>query len=73
MIRPPNIFRWQFLLCALLLLAGLVGTITHAELTDEQKRQLVLKSRERMRTVPTPTPEESATPRAKPKPAKKPP
>ncbi len=73
LIRPPNIFRWQFLLCLLLLVAGLAGTITHAELTDEQKRQLFLKSRERMRTVPTPTPEESATPRAKPKPAKKPP
>ncbi len=73
MIRPRTIFRWQFLLCALLLFAGLAGTLTHAELTEEQKKQLFLKSRERMRTVPTPTPEESATPRAKPKPAKKPP
>ncbi len=73
LIRPRNIFRWSLLLCALLFLAGIAGTITHAELTEEQKKQLFLKSRERMRTVPTPTPEESATPRAKPKPAKKPP
>lgn len=73
MIRPRNIFRWQFLLCLLLIFAGLAGRMTHAELTEEQKKQLFLKSRERMRTVPTPTPEESATPRAKPKPAKKPP
>jgi len=73
LIRPRNIFRWQFLLCLLLIFAGLAGRMTHAELTEEQKKQLFLKSRERMRTVPTPTPEESATPRAKPKPAKKPP
>ena len=45
----------------------------HAELTEEQKKQLFLKAREKMRTVPTPTPEESATPRRKPKPAKHPP
>ena len=61
------------MLCALLLVAGLAGTITHAELTEEQKKQLFLKTREKMRTVPTPTPEESATPRPKPKPAKHPP
>ncbi len=73
LIRPRNIFRWSLLLCALVFLAGLVGTVTHAELTDEQKKELFLKSRERMRTVPTPTPEESATPRSKPKPAKHPP
>ncbi|MGI8956411.1 MAG: peptidoglycan recognition protein family protein [Chthoniobacterales bacterium] len=73
MIRPRNIVRWQRLFCVLLLLLGLAGTLTHAELTDEQKREIFLKSRERMRTVPTPTPEESATPRHKPKPAKKPP
>lgn len=73
MIRPRNIVRWQRLFCVLLLLIGLAGTVTHAELTDEQKREIFLKSRERMRTVPTPTPEESATPRHKPKPAKKPP
>ncbi|MEO8439605.1 MAG: peptidoglycan recognition family protein [Spartobacteria bacterium] len=73
MIRPRNIFRWQLLLCALLLGLGLAGTMTRAELTDEEKRQLFLNSREKMRTVPTPTPEASATPRRKPKPAERPP
>ncbi|CAN5592831.1 hypothetical protein BH20VER3_BH20VER3_05370 [soil metagenome] len=73
MIRPRNIFRWQFLLCALLLLIGLVGRVTQAELTEEQKKKLFLKAREKMRTVATPTPAESATPRRKPKPAQRPP
>ena len=36
--------RWPFVLCGLLLLAGLAGTITRAELTDEQKKELFLKS-----------------------------
>jgi len=65
--------RCPFLLCAVLLFAGLAGTMTRAELTDEEKKQLFLKSRERMRTVASPTPEASATPRHKPKPAKHPP
>jgi hypothetical protein len=73
LIRPRKIIRWQLVLCALLLVAGLAGTITRAELTEEQKKQLFLKAREKMRTVPTPTPEESATPHRKPKPAKHPP
>ena len=60
--------RWQLWLGALLLFGGLADTSTHAQLTEEQKRQLFLKAREQMRTVPTPTP--SATPRPKPKPAK---
>ncbi len=71
MIRPRHSSRWQILLCALLLLAGLAGTITRAELTDEEKRKLFLKAREKMRTVATPTPAESATPRRKPKPAQR--
>ncbi|MDQ3198333.1 MAG: N-acetylmuramoyl-L-alanine amidase, partial [Verrucomicrobiota bacterium] len=65
--------RWPLVFCLLLLGAGLLGTITHAELTEEQKRQLFLKAREKMRTVATPTPEKSATPRSKPKPAAHPP
>ena len=65
--------RCQFLLCAVLLVAGMAGTMTRAELTDEEKKQLFLKSREKMRTVASPTPEASATPRHKPKPAKHPP
>jgi len=65
--------RRQLLLCALLLAAGLAGTIIRAELSDEEKKQLFLKSRERMRTVASPTPEAWATPHHKPKPAKHPP
>jgi hypothetical protein len=61
------------LLGGLFLLALVAGTITRAELTDEQKRELFLKSREQMRTIASPTPEESTTPRPKPKPAKHPP
>lgn len=73
MIRLRNFSHWHFILCALLLVGALASTLTRAELTEEEKKQLFLKARERMRTVPTPTPEESATPRRKPKPAKKPP
>ncbi len=65
--------RWPLLLCALFLVTGLVGSVTHAELTEEEKKQLFLKTREKMRTVSTPAPEKSATPRRKPKPAARPP
>lgn len=65
--------RWQFLLGGFLLIALVAGTITRADLTEEQKKELFLKSREKMRTVASPTPEESATPRRKPKPAERPP
>jgi hypothetical protein len=65
--------RRQLLLCALLLVAGLAGTFIRAELTDDEKKQLFLKSREQMRTIASPTPEESSTPHHKPKPAKHPP
>jgi hypothetical protein len=73
LIRPRNISRWGHAFCALLLTVGIAGTITRAEVTEEEKKQLFLKAREKMRTVATPTPEESATPRRKPKPAKHPP
>ncbi len=65
--------RWQLLLGAILLGAILAGSVTRADLTEEEKKALFLKSREKMRTVATPTPEESATPRRKPKPAERPP
>ena len=65
--------RWQLCFCGLLLWSGLADTSMHAQLTEEQKRQLFLKAREQMRTVPSATPEESATPRHKPRPAKHPP
>jgi hypothetical protein len=65
--------RIPYWLTGLFLLAVLAGAITRAELTEEEKKQLFLKARERMRTVSTPTPEPSATPHHKPKPAKHPP
>ncbi|MGI8431732.1 MAG: N-acetylmuramoyl-L-alanine amidase [Chthoniobacterales bacterium] len=65
--------RPLLLLGVLLTLVLLAGSALRAESTDEEKRQLFLKSRERMRTVPTATPEKSATPRRKPKPAAHPP
>lgn len=65
--------RWQLIFCVVLFVAGLVGTMTRAELTDEEKRKLFLQSRERMRTVASPIPEASATPRHKPKAAQHPP
>jgi hypothetical protein len=72
-MRLRSIGGWQFVLCLLLLFGGLAGPPRAAELTEEEKRQLFLKARERMRTVPTATPEKSATPRHKPKPARHPP
>ncbi|HEX4665023.1 MAG TPA: peptidoglycan recognition family protein [Chthoniobacterales bacterium] len=73
LIRPRTILRWPALLSGLLLAALLIGSVTRAELTEEEKKELFLKSRERMRTIATPTPEASATPRRKPKPAQHPP
>ncbi len=68
--RLRSSFPWLLALAALL---TLIGSALHAELTEEQKRDLFLKSREQMRTVPSATPEKSATPRRKPKPAAHPP
>src|SRR5262245_15118649 len=68
-----SIRRFSWLGGVLLLVLLLAGAITRAELTEEEKKQLFLKARERMRTVSTPTPEPSASPHRKPKPAKHPP
>src|SRR5690242_21830579 len=65
--------RFSWLGGVFLLVIFLAGAITRAELTEEEKKQLFLKAREQMRTVDTPTPEPSATPHHKPKPAKHPP
>ncbi len=73
MIRPRIILRWPLFLSGLLFAALLAGSISRAELTEEQKKELFLKSRERMRTIATPAPEASATPHRKPKPARHPP
>ena len=60
-------------LACLLALAGLSATILHAQISDadKKKRDAFLKAREEMRTVPSSTPSESATPAGKPKAAKK--
>ena len=47
--------RWQIVLCGSLLLAALAGKITRAELTEEEKKDLFLKSREKMRAVASQT------------------
>ena len=65
--------RWQLGFWGLLLIVLLAGALTHAELTEEEKKELFLRAREKMRTVETPTPEPSATPHRKPKPAQHPP
>jgi hypothetical protein len=58
---------------AALLLSGLVGTLLHAQISEEdkKKRDAFLKAREEMRTVASPTPAGVATPTGKPKPATK--
>ncbi len=73
MIPLRSIAPWRLALALLLLCGAALAPFLHAEPTDEEKRQMFLKTRERMRTVPAATPEKSATPRPKPKPAKHPP
>jgi len=73
LLRPPSITRWPLWAGGLLLGVLLAGSFIRAELTEEEKKQLFLKARERMRTVATPSPSPSASPRHKPKPAKHPP
>ncbi|MGH8092663.1 MAG: N-acetylmuramoyl-L-alanine amidase [Chthoniobacterales bacterium] len=63
--------RWQLWSWSLVLVVLLAGSVTRAELTEEQKKELFLKAREKMRMVATPEP--SATPHRKPKPAEHPP
>ena len=65
--------RWPFCFCALLVLVGVADTAIRAQPTEEEKRQMFLKAREQMRTVPSVSPAKSSTPRPKPKPAKHPP
>ena len=65
--------RWQLGFWSLLLIVLLAGTLTRAELTEEEKKEIFLKAREKMHTVATPTPEPSATAHRKPKPAQHPP
>ena len=57
LIRPRIIMRWPLLRSAPSSSSPcVVGTITQAELTEEEKKQLFLKSREKMRTIRHPNP-----------------
>ena len=73
LLRSGTVKRCRVYFGVLFLLAGIIGTSVRAELTEEEKRQLFLKAREEMRTVPSPTPTETPSPAHKPKPAKHPP
>jgi hypothetical protein len=56
-----------------IVLIVLLTTILHAQISeaDKKKRDAFLKAREEMRTIASPTPAESSTPKGKPKPATK--
>src|ERR1700682_4173413 len=70
LLRSPAVIRFRFLAAALSLTA-ILGTLVHAQLTDEEKkkRDARSKAREEMRAVASPTPSETPEPAAKPKPA----
>jgi len=67
------VIRFRVFLGTLLALGGIVVTLVHAQLSDEEKkkRDARTKAREEMRAVPAPTPKETPEPKAKPKPAKR--
>jgi hypothetical protein len=70
LLRSPPVIRFRFLGTALAL-SAIVGTLVHAQLTDEEKkkRDARSKAREEMRAIASPTPSETPEPTAKPKPA----
>src|SRR5438067_1222522 len=70
LLRSPAVIRFRFLGTALAL-SAIVGTLVHAQLTDEEKkkREARSKAREEMRAIASPTPSETPEPTAKPKPA----
>ena len=65
--------RFTAALFAVLFLGGLVGSLVHGQISEEDKkrRDAFLKAREEMRTIASPTPAGAATPSGKPKPAGK--
>ncbi len=65
--------RWATWLVVALALTAAVDSILHAQISEEdkKKRDAFLKAREEMHTIPSATPADSASPVAKPKPAKK--
>ncbi|MEY2496691.1 MAG: hypothetical protein QOD12_247 [Verrucomicrobiota bacterium] len=70
LLRSPAVIHFRFLGTALAL-SAIVGTLVHAQLTDEEKkkRDARSKAREEMRAIASPTPSETPEPTAKPKPA----
>ncbi len=71
LLPSPAVIRFRVLLGTLLALSGIVVTLVHAQLSDEEKkkRDARAKAREEMRAIPSPTPAETPEPTAKPKPA----
>jgi N-acetylmuramoyl-L-alanine amidase len=64
--------RFHVWICLALALSGIIGPLSRAELSEEEKRKRAafLKAREEMRTIASPTPSESPSKKAKPKAAK---
>ncbi|MBA3881863.1 MAG: N-acetylmuramoyl-L-alanine amidase [Chthoniobacterales bacterium] len=71
--RRSGFARLATWLCAAGALTGVVTSLLHAQISEEdkKKRDAFLKAREEMHTIPSATPGKSASPAAKPKPAKK--
>jgi hypothetical protein len=64
------VIRFRVFLGAALAFAALLGSLLHAQLSDEEKKKREdRKAHEEMRAVTSPTPGETPEPKAKPKPA----
>jgi len=61
------VLRFRLCLAVLLALSGIIGTLVHAQLADEEKRARFLKAR----ATASASPDESPTPSAKPKTTKR--
>jgi hypothetical protein len=72
LLASPAVIRLRIFLGTALALGAILGTIVHAQLTDEEKKKRdARKAREEMRAVASPAPSETPEPTAKPKPAKR--
>jgi hypothetical protein len=68
LLRSPAVIRLRVFLGTVFALGAIIGTLVHAQLTDEEKKNReARKAREEMRAIATPTPAE----KPKPKPAKR--
>jgi hypothetical protein len=66
------VIRLRVFLGTALALGAILGTLVHAQLTDEEKKKRdARKAREEMRAITSPTPSETPEPTSKPKPAKR--